>query len=141
MGYATYDLLSPMQVKFVKKSIVTPPHFQNYVVVRITISFMVSHTWCLIIQLGPTGYRCDSLGLQIRCISLIPFLTEHDRFMISIGHGNVFRVTGLLRAPVDSSHKGPVMQIFDVSFVVSLKKVLNCQVTGDLRRGGVMWLS
>ena len=35
----------------------------------------------------------------------------------------------------DSPHKGPVMWSFDVFFVLSLNKVLNCLVATDLRLG------
>ena len=46
-------------------------------------------------------------------------------------HGNTFHITGPLwgnrREPVDSPHKGPVTQRFDVFFVVSFNNLLNKQ--------------
>ena len=40
-------------------------------------------------------------------------------------NGNAFCITGTLWSLVDCLHKGPVMQSFDVSLEVSLKKLLN----------------
>ena len=46
-------------------------------------------------------------------------------------HGNVFRIIGHLWG---KSHGGSIMQSFDVLSVVSLKKLLNNHIAGDLWR-------
>ena len=42
-------------------------------------------------------------------------------------------VRGSHQSPIDSFHKDPVMQSFDVSFAVSLNKLLDKQSASELR--------
>ena len=64
-------------------------------------------------------------------------IKAHEDFMTRKHYPyNWSRVTGILRSPVDSSHKGSAMLTCDISvFIFSLTKMLikNC-VTGSCRR-------
>ena len=73
-------------------------------------------------RVGRDGMRWGDPG------QLTAIVTGHRTLMMTSSNGNIFRVTG--HSPVNSPHKRPVTQSFDVFFDLRLNKRLSKQSWG-----------